>query len=511
MRSSMQDQYAANREPEPPRSTFNISCSHKTSWDVSVIVPFYWDYVYPGEVRRATTRVFIRLSNPLEFPLMDNAYVTVQWYCVPLRILWDNFRKFWGERQNPADSISYTIPTYTGTIDMTAWTAEELLLDYLGVPHLVNVDGTDISAMPSRAYTAIWNYWYRDSSIQDENTLDTGNGPDALTDHLVKSRGKRFDYFTNVLPAPQRGDAVTIGGNIATAAGQGSAPEIYSSAADDIRRLDSSGADVTVDSSGINDLYVMYPNTTINELRNAAAIQQFLERDNRAGQLFGDIIEAHYSANFTDAKYAPSFIAGGRAPFVFSAIANTAADSGATGSEQSLGELGSIGTGSFEGASFTYRAEEPEIIMGMIMVDADLTYHQGLNRKFSYRTRYDFMWPEFAHIGDQALLLKELYYQNAAADETAFGYSPRYEECRTGINRLSGEFRPDYATPLDTWHLAQDFTTAPTLDNSFITSQPPFDRVMVSSTPHNILADIHVEMYSTIPLPARGIPGLARL
>ena len=507
----MQDQYAAQNEPEPPRSTFNISCSHKTSWDVSVIVPFYWDYIYPGEVRRAITRCFIRLSNPLEFPLMDNAYVTVQWYCVPLRILWDNFRKFWGERQNPADSISYTIPTYTGTIDMTAWTAEELLLDYLGVPHLSNVDGTDISALPSRAYTAIWNYWYRDNSIQNENTLDTGDGPDALTDHLVKSRGKRFDYFTNVLPAPQRGEAVQIGGYITTDVSTTGNPSIYSEANDAYRVLGAAGTFVDLSATGGSETGAMYTNTTIAGLRNAAAIQQFLERDNRAGQLFGDIIEAHYSANFTDAKYAPSFIAGGRAPFVFSAIANTAADSGATGSEQSLGELGSIGTGTFEGASFTYRAEEPEIIMGLIMVDADLTYHQGLNRKFSYRTRYDFMWPEFAHIGDQALLLKELYYQNAAADDDAFGYSPRYEECRTGINRLSGEFRPDYVTPLDTWHLAQDFTTAPTLNDAFITSQPPFDRVMVNSTPHNILADIHVEMYSTLPLPAKGVPGLARL
>ena len=509
----MQDAYAGNTEPEPPRSTFNISCSHKTSWDVSVIVPFYWDFLYPGEVRRAVTRCFLRLSNPLEFPLMDNAYVTVQWYAIPLRILWNNFRKFWGERENPGDSISYTVPTLTGTIDMTAWNANTLLLTYLGVPHLVNVDGTDISALPCRAYMAVWNYWYRDSSIQDEETTPTDDGPDALTDSKVKSRGKRFDYFTNVLPNPQRGEAVTIGGYVATDLGGTGELAIYSTNTGGHQHMDPSGAvlDVSATAASTTGNETMYPNTTIAQLRNAVAIQQFLERDNRAGQLFGDIIEAHYSANFQDAKYAPSFIAGGRAPFVFSAIPNSAADSGATGSEQSLGELGSIGTGVFEGAGFTYRATEPEIIMGMIMVDADLTYHQGLNRKFSYRTRYDFLWPEFAHIGDQALLNKELYYQNAAADENVFGYSPRYEECRIGINRLSGEFNPAYATPLDTWHLAQDFTALPTLNDSYITSQPPFDRVMVNATPHNILADIHVEMYSTIPLPSRGIPGLARL
>ena len=507
----MQDAYASNREPEPPRSTFNISCSHKTTWNVSNVIPFYWDYVYPGEVRRATTRCFIRLSNPLEFPLLDNAYITIQWYCVPLRILWDNFRKFWGERENPSDSISYTIPTLSGTPNMTLWGNDERLLDYLGVPHLTSIDTNDLSALPLRAYYSIWNYWIRDSSIQNSLTLSTTDGPDAFTAYTLQQRGKRFDYFTNVLPAPQRGDAVTIGGEVAFDLGAGNVVSVYADAHSEPRQLDTGGATADLSASNTGDSNLLYPNTTIAELRNAAAIQQFLERDNRAGQLFGDIIEAHYSANFQDAKYAPSFIAGGRAPFVFSAIPNTAADSGATGSEQSLGELGSIGTGTFEGARFTYRATEPEILMGLAMVDADLTYHQGLNRKWCYSTRYDFMWPEFAHIGDQALLLKELYYQNTSADENVFGYTPRYEECRIGINRLSGEFRPDYTAPLDTWHLAQDFSTAPSLNSGYIISAPPFDRVMVNSTVDNILADIHVEMYSTLPLPAKGVPGLTRL
>jgi hypothetical protein len=512
MRTAMTDQYANNREREPSRSTFNVSCSHKTTWNVSNIIPVYWDILYPGEVRRGTTRCFIRLSNPLEFPLMDNAYVTIHVFSVAIRNLWTNFRKFWGERENPADSIDYTIPTLTGTINMTTWGLAERLLDHLGVPHLTAVDGTDISALPCRAYNNIWDYWYRDSSIQNSIVgTGTGDGPDTHSFYVLKQRGKRWDYFTNVLPEPQRGESTLIGGEIATPLGAGGNPSIYSDADAGFKVLDSNLANVDVSATGGSINGALYPNTTINELRNAVAIQQFLERDNRAGQLFGDIIEAHYSANFQDAKYAPSYIAGGRAPFVFSAIPNQAADSGATGSEKALGELGSIGTGVFEGASFTYRAQEPEILMIMAMVDADLTYHQGLDRKFSYRTRYDFMWPEFQGVGDQPLLTKELYYTNTSTDDTVFGYSPRYEECRTGINRLSGEFRPDYATSLDSWHLAQDFTSTPTLNSGYIISAPPFDRVMINSTVDNILADFHFEQYSTKPLSATGVPGLARL
>ena len=512
MRSSMHDNYGDNREPQPRRSTFNVSEAHKTSWNSSNLIPFYWDYIYPGEVRRSTTRIFIRFSNPLDYPLMDNAYVTVHWFSIPIRILWDNFRKFFGERKNPSDSIDYTIPEYgTGNANLAGSSNFQRLADHMGLPHVTSFDQADASALPFRAYDSIYNYWYRDSSIQ--NTVgneNTGDGPDlGVTEYTLRQRGKRFDYFTNVTPNPQRGESVTIGGEIATAASVGGNPGVYSDGSSAFTLLDANLANVDISGSSTNaETNKLYPNTTINELRNAVAIQQFLERDNRAGQLFGDLITAHYGATFLDAKYAPSFIAGGRAPFVFSPIPNQTQN---TTSGDDIGDLGAIGMGTFEGASFTYRASEPEILMGIASCDADLTYHQGLNRKWSYRTRYDFVYPEFEGIGDQALLKKELYYQNSSVDDEVFGYSPRYEEARTGYNRLSREFRPDNATPLDTWHLAQDFTGAPALNSAFITSAPPFDRVVKNSTPDNFLADFHVEMYSTKALSARGIPGLARL
>ena len=513
MRTSMHDGYGTNREPPPRRSTFNVSRQHKTTWDVSNIVPFYWKWLVPGEVVKQTTRIFIRFSNPLEFPLMDNAYVTVHWYSVPVRILWDNFRKFFGERENPSDSIDYTLPTLDGAVYNTITGTMGNLAPYLEVPKVTAITGTAVGAMPFRAYTAIWNYWYRDSSIQNSVANNgsglciTDNGPDTASAHYyLRQRGKRFDYFTNVLPEPQRGEAVTIGGDIRTDAVTGQDVTVWSTANDAYRHLDSDDPLVDVSGTAGTQSELLYPGTTIAQLRNAVAIQQFLERDNRAGQLFGDLIQARYGANFQDAHYAPCFIAGGRAPFNFSAIPNTAQS---TGNE--IGQLGSIGTGVFEGASFTYRATEPEILMGLVMVDADLTYFQGLQRKHRYRTRYDWLNPEFDGIGDQALLRGELYWTDTSTDDEAFGYSPRYEEWRTGINWVSGQFSPNDSAAIDEWHLAQIFTSNPTLNSSYIISAPPFDRVMVSSTPDNILADINVEMYSTLPISKRGIPGLARL
>lgn len=517
MTNRMNPDYARSSEPQPNRSTFNVSESHKHTWSVSNIMPVYWDYLYPGEVRRGKTRLFVRLTNPLDQPLMDNAYITIHVFSVALRNLWDNFRKFWGERENPNDSIDYTIPTMSGNFDMTAqspatWGGNARLWDALGVPQSDAVRGADVSALPARAYYKIWNHWYRDPSLQTSRDVGTDDGPDNWDDYFLQQRGKRWDYFTNVLPAPQRGESITIGGEIQADVGSG--VEVHVKNFNNVpRALAADNPTVEMDGATVGDPDYLYPNTTINELRNAVAIQQFLERDNRAGQQFGDLIKAHYGANFTDAKYMPVFIGGGRAPFVFSSIPNTAADSGQAGDVKPLGELASIGTSVFEGASFTYRAEEPEILMICAMVDADLTYHQGLNRKFSYRTRYDFVYPEFEGIGDQALYNQELYYQGGADtdDPLVFGYSPRYEEARTGINQLHGLFRPDFVQPLDTWHLAQDFTTRPLLNSSYIISAPPFNRVMVNTETDQILADFHFSMKSTKPLSVRGIPGLARL
>lgn len=509
MRTGMQEGYAANREPTPRRSTFNVSENHKTTWDGSGLIPIYWDFLYPGEVRRGKVRAFIRLSNPLDYPLMDNAYITVHVFSTAIRNVWDNFRKFFGERESPGDSIDYTLPKYgTGNINLTGTGIGARLANYMGLPYVASFDSGDAHALPFRVYKRIWNYWYRDSSIQDWAPESTDDGPDnSHTEYSILYRGKQWDYFTNITPNPQRGESVTIGGEVEFGGASGDIG-VYSDVGGGPRKLDDTGF-VAITGSVAADANVLYPNTTINELRNAVAIHQFLERDNRAGQMFGDIITAHFGVSFQDSKYAPSFIAGGTAPFIFSPIPNQTQDTSATGGE--LGELGSIGMSTFEGADFTYRASEPEILMVIASVRADLNYQQGLNRKWSYNTRYDFVYPEFEGIGDQALLKKEIYYQNSSVDDEVLGYSPRYEEARIGINKITGEFQSDNALSLDVWHLAEDYVSAPSLNDSYIRSTPPFDRVMKSTTQDQFIGDFQCEMYSTKALSQRGVPGLARL
>ncbi len=514
MRSAMQSEYANTpKGGGGSRSTFNLSEAHKTTFNANHLIPFYWDYVYPGEVRKSTTNLFVRMSNPLEFPLMDNLYVSVHWFDVSLRILWDNFRRFYGERDpDPDSSIDYTIPVLASSnADLTTGSLFGQLCDYLGLPHVASFDQSDASALPFRAYNQIYNYWYRDQQIQQSINQSTDDGPDAgITDYALKLRGKRFDYFTNTLPSPQRGESIQVPGSITTDATTGSDLSIISSAnSNALRKLDSNATfvDLSVSSGGAVEL--MYANTTINELRNAVSLQQFFEKDNRHGTRFGEQIWSHWGTEFQDARYAPVYLAGGRSAINITPILNAAKPN--TADTSNLGELGAIGAGAFSGASFTYAATEPSILMGILSVDGDMTYHQGLKRQFSYRTRYDFMYPEFQGIGDQALLQKELYYTNTGADEDVFGYSPRYEECRIGINKLSGEFRPDNALSLDVWHVAQDWVGPPSLSPAWIESSVPMGRVLQSTINNHFICDIFTKMSSTKQLSMTGIPGLTRL
>ena len=512
MRSAMQPQYGdVHAGKNRPRSTFNVSESLKTTFNANYCVPVYWDFLYPNEVRKGKVNAFIRMSNPLEFPLMDNAFVTFHWFGDAIRNQWANFRKFYGEREDPDSSIDYSFPELgSGNDDLTDGSVFAQLCDHLDLPHTASFDLSDAHSLPFRMYNRVWNFWYRDQQLQNSVNEPTDDGPDSgATDFALKLRGKRFDYFTKGTIAPQRGDSVTIGGELETGAGEGTYISIYSNSEEAYRRLAADSTTVNIDTLSGTQATTPFPNTTILELRNAVALQQFLELDNRFGTRFPELIKAHWGANFNDLAYAPVYLGGGSASFNITPVMNTAKPN--TADTSNLGELGAIGTSVFEGAGFTYAATEPMIIMCIASVQADQTYHQGLNRKWSYRTRYDLMWPEFQGIGDQATLLKEIYYQNNASDENVFHYLPRYEECRIGKNRLAGEFRPDNSLTLETWHLAQDLVGAPTYNSSFIESSVPMGRVLQSTVNNHFIADLWIEQYSTKQLSLTGVPGLARL
>lgn len=511
-KSAMRKDYG--RVPQPrgvPRSRFNMSERNLTTTRAGYITPFYWKPVYPGEIWKATTDLFARLSNPLEYPLMDNMTITVHWWFDSFRNQWDNFRKFFGERNNPGDSIDYTTPKLdaNNAYDMTGPSTTNFLLDRLGINRIASVDLSEINAFPCRMYNRVYNQGYRDANLQDQVTESTGDGPDTVGDYQILYRGKRFDYFTNNLPSPQRGESVTIGGEVATAANVNTLVGVYSDGASGYRQLyEGANTEVQVKNSATSaETNKLYPNTTINELRNSVALQQFFETDNRYGNRFGEIVFGHFGVEFQDAKYAPVYLGGGRGSLYVSPVLNTGQDD----VSNEIGDLHAIGTGHVGGAGFTYAVDEPGLIMGVFIIDADLSYQQGIERFWFNDTRYDFFWPEFVGIGDQPTYNREIYYQNNASDELVFGYNPRYEELRTGINRVTGEFRSDASASLDVWHLAEDYASLPTLGDTWIKAFPPMSRVLKDGTPDHLICDIFTRATAVRQLPMYGTPGVLRL
>lgn len=514
MPSQMKREYAAvPKGGNINRSSFDLSQRHLTSHHGGHLVPIFWGWAFPGEVLRAKFDAFVRMSSPLEFPLFDNMKLTIHSYFTPLRQVWTNARKFLGEQEDPGDSISYTLPEYgSSTLNTETATLQAHLLRYLGCPIRGTtaggtVDESDLSAIPVRTYCHVYNWHYRDQQQQDSVDFGTDDGPDDAFhgDYILRTRGKRHDRFTSLLPSPQRGDSVPAVAEVHTALNAGGTPSVYSDAAGGYKVLDSDAAVVDVSATGGGQAGVLHAEMLISELRNAAAIQQFLERDNRYGTRYDEIIYSHYGVEFNDLRIAPTYLGGGSGYIQTSAIPNQSGSSG------NLGDLAAIATGVLSGAGFTYAVDEPGIWMVIANVSADLSYSQGLEKKWSYRTRYDLLWPEFARIGDQAVENKEIYYQGTAADDTVFGYEPRYEEFRTAVNRTSGEFDPQDLLSLDVMHLQEELGSAPVLGDTWIKDSSPYARVLQVATQHHFLADYKMSMRVARALPINGVPGLARL
>lgn len=507
---------------EIPRSSFDRSHGYKTTFDAGLLIPIFVDEALPGDTFNLKMTGFARLATPI-FPIMDNMYMETHYFSVPMRLVWDNWQKFNGEQKNPGDSTDFIIPQMTSP----AGTGYDVgtLSDYMGIP--TGVPGLSHSALWHRAYNLIWNEWFRDQNMQDSVATPTGDGPDLPSDFVLLRRGKRHDYFTSCLPWPQKGPGVTIplGGTAPVVTNsqpinlaQASTPANFAS----MHQNTTSGLILGVPGSGTvaNGQLVFGASTglqadlssataaTINSLRQAFQIQRIYERDARGGTRYTELIKSHFGVTSPDARLQrPEYLGGGSTPVNISPIPQTSASG--TYAESPQGNLAAVGTSVLSDHGFTTSFTEHCLVIGLISVRADLTYQQGLPRMWSRKTRFDFYWPALSHIGEQAVLQKEIFADgNPANDEKVFGYQERYAEYRYKPSTITGLFRSTAPQPLDAWHLAQEFTTAPVLDSSFISENPPVDRIIaVPSEPH-FLFDSWFNVRCARPMPVYGVPGL---
>ena len=517
------------------RTKFDRSHVYKTTFNAGRLIPVFVDEVLPGDTTRISVNYFARLATPIK-PIMDNIYLDWFFFFVPNRLVWEHWQNFCFEQEDPDDSTDYVIPTVTATGNSgNAYVGS--LWDYFGLP--VNTSGnlSGISALPFRAVYLIWNEWFRDENLQKSVKIQKGDTNEVLDSsrssdqpswvftsgtNIVPGlacplRGKRHDYFTSALPWTQKGPGVNISltGNapiLATTDTQPAphAPGIYvardgaSSTRFAAMTWDSNPSDVLTGRAyaDLSDVSAI----TINGLRTAFQMQKFYERLARGGSRYTEVLRSFFGVVSPDARLQrPEFLGS----FTKMVMVNPIAQTSATNDTTPQGNLSAYGVTASKFHGFTKSFVEHGYIIGFVCARADLTYQQGVNKMWLRSTVYDFYWPTFAHLGEQAIELREIYAQGTESDTTVFGYQERYAEYRYKPSQITGKFRSSVTGGnLDVWHLSQFFSNAPTLNEEFITENPPIKRIIAVQDEPEFLLDIGFRYTTVRPMPMFGTPGL---
>ncbi len=549
------------------RSTFDRSHSLKTSFNVGDIVPFFVDEVLPGDTFNVDTSKVVRLQTLLT-PVMDNIYLDTYFFFVPNRLTWSHWKQFNGENTESAwiPQTEYEIPQITAPAS-GGWSVGTIA-DYLGVP--TGVPNLSVSALPFRAYALVMNEWFRDEKLSDplvvpvdDATVVGVNTGTFVTDvakgGLPYKAAKYHDYFTSCLPSPQKGPDVTIpvaeAGNYAVVGNGKGFPLVgkngpyvlsgYTKSGDlagfplgtsvgtgDTNNTSVYGsqgyyalgvptqAQLGSDLSNSGLIAVASGNAaaaTINQLRMAFQIQKLYEKDARGGSRYIEILKSHFGVTSPDARLQrPEYLGGNRVPININQVVQQSAT--ASG-ETAQGTVTGMSVTTDTHSDFTKSFTEHGFVLGVMVARYDHTYQQGLERFWSRKDRFDYYWPVFANIGEQAVKNKEIYAQGpsktdsagAVIDDQVFGYQEAWADYRYKPSRVTGEMRSQYAQSLDVWHLADDYSALPMLSDSWIREDKTnVDRVLAvtSAVSNQLFADIYIKNRTTRPMPMYSIPGL---
>lgn len=552
MKSVMKHLFSQIPRAQISRSVFDRSHGWKSTFDSGYLVPFLVDEVLPGDSYKVKFNFLARLSTPI-VPTMDNLFIDTFYFFVPYRLLWKHWEQFNGQQDYPGASTDYLVPQTSAPAEGGFPVGS--LEDYFGLP--TGVKGIKANELAARAYALIWNEWFRDENLQNPINLssyaeistasgldDVGLGDAGFTgSHKLLRRGKRHDYFTSALPWPQKGPGVElplvgnapVKSNGAVAFTNGSHSNCgFLVGNEDVSRgslgvatdrnfsVGAPGwyAGTGNDSSGVllgladpSNVYADLSSVTaatINSLRQAFQLQKLYERDARGGTRYTEILRSHFGVVSPDSRLQrPEYLGGSESPVIINPVVQNSA-TGSTGAETPQGNLAAYGLASSTSAEhgFTKSFVEHGIVIGLLNVRADLTYQQGVPRMFSRRTRFDFYWPVLAHLGEQAILNKEIYAQGTSADDDVFGYQERYAEYRYFPSMITGKLRSTDPQSLDVWHLSQKFDNLPKLSAQFIEDNPPVSRILAVQNEPQFIIDSYIEMKCARPMPVYGVPGL---
>lgn len=546
--------FALNPTIDIERSTFNRDCSVKTSFNVGDLIPFYVDEVLPGDTHQIKTSKVVRLQT-LITPMMDNLYLDTYYFFVPARLCWEHWKEFQGENTQSAwvPQTTYTVPQITSPAT-TGWTVGTIA-DYFGIP--TGVAGLSVSAIPFRAYALICDQWFRDENLTDplnipltDATVAGVNTGNYITDTAKGGApfkvAKYHDYLTSCLPAPLKaaqdvsigltGDVPVYGsGNALRWQAAGSNTGVTNgqswTSATPFALLSNDipiGTNISPGGTLSGALGVITKSTatsgnfdagliadlgaasaiTINELRLAFQIQKLFEKDARGGTRYIEILKSHFGVTSPDARLQRTeYLGGNRIPIQINANYQTSA----TDSTSPQGNPAGYSITADVHGDCIFSSTEHGFIIGVMCARYNHSYQQSLDRFWSRKTRFDFYMPVLANIGEMAVLNKEIYADGSSADDQVFGYQEAWADYRYKPSHVTGEMRSQYATSLDVWHLADDYSTLPTLSDGWIREDKSnVDRVLAvtSAVSNQLFGDIYIENKTTRPMPLFSIPGL---